>query len=67
MNKGDGVASAVVDAQISRMLEQERKRLVLLPLPDFGQECPLFSKDQMFEISLCMAVMMRISIIARFN
>lgn len=67
MNKGSDVASIVVNEQLSRMLEQEKKRLELLPILEPAQELPPPIKDQMAEILLRMVVVARISITARLN
>lgn len=67
MNNSGDIANIVVNEQLNRMLEQERKRLVLFPPPEFGQECPFSNKDQLFEEALHIAVMMKISILAKLN
>ena len=67
MNKNVDVANIVVNEQFNRLLEQERKRCELLPMPEFEQECPFISKDQMCEIALRIAVVMKISVMAGLN
>jgi len=71
MNKNADIANLVVNEQLNRMLEQERKRLELLPMPELelelGQELPSFIKDAMLETALYTGVMMKISILARLN
>lgn len=66
MNSND-IASAVVDEQLNRMFDEERKRLVLIPMPNYEQICSFINKDQMFEIALRAVVAMRISAMARLN
>lgn len=67
MKRDSDIASMVVSEQLNRMLEQERKTLVLPPLHDPEQVCPFVDKDQLSEIVLRMAVAMKISMTARFN
>lgn len=67
MNKDIDVVDAVVNEHFNRMLEQERKVLKPLIITGSLQGCPFLDKDQIFEITLRMAVMMKISIIARLN
>lgn len=66
MNSGD-IANIVVNEQLNRMLEHERRRCELLPMPDFEQVCPFIDKDQMFEMALHLAVMTKISMTAWLN
>ena len=67
MNKNADIANLVVNEQLNRMLEQERKRLELLPMPELELELPSFIKDAMLETALYTGVMMKISILARLN
>lgn len=67
MSKHSDIANAVISKQIDEMMEQERKNLVLLPIPGLEQECPFLSKDQMFEIALRIVVMTKISAMAGLN
>lgn len=61
------IAGAVVDKQLNKIYDEERKRLVLIPMPNYEQICPFIDKDQMFEIALRAVVTMRILAMARLN
>lgn len=64
MNKNKDVADMVVREQLNRMLKQERVSSVFFFTPEL-ESC--HSKDQMLDLSLRVALMVKISILARFN
>lgn len=66
MNK-DEVANVVVNEQLNRMLEQERKNCEVTPMPEVEHMYPSYIIDHAQEAILYMIVNMKISLISRLN